>query len=203
MVTLRCTAKLRRRLGLGVLSEPGPSDSVLGDWYANLLVLERQPLVLCVSEHSLLAVVLHARDLRHLAMHFRQGLESRLLRLGISTVAVGAELERSGNLAFGATCSRSVLGSMTDFVFQLQARAAYHPGEAWTVAELEDDLATIPCAPLQYRRPRPDGPAGPEALAARADGRTAGRLDGAAAAAPAAEASALQAVDQDYFEDKE
>lgn len=154
MVSLRCTAKLRRRLALGALPEPGSSDAALGDWYANLLTLDRQPLVLCVSERSLLAVVFPARDLRQIGTHLRRGLEAHLRRLGASQAAIERELARLEPLEFGATASRTVLGSMTDFVFQMKARAAWVPGWDGTVSSLEDELATIPCAPLGYRHPR-------------------------------------------------
>ena len=66
MYTLRCTQKLRSR-GLkpatGVDRSP---DTVLGDWYATLLHSRPQQLVLCVSERSLLPVVLAAKDARSL-----------------------------------------------------------------------------------------------------------------------------------------
>ena len=153
MSSLRCTAKLRRKLGLGTLPEPGPGTAALGDWTANLLTLDRQPLVLCVSERSLLAVVLPARDLKNLSRHFLRGLEERLRRLGIAEATIARELAHFQPLAFAATNSRSVLGSMNDFIYQLGVGAAYEPGWRWSVAELEDDLGRIPCAPIDYERP--------------------------------------------------
>ena len=70
MNALRCTARLRRRLRLGELADPGVGEAALGDWYAHLLTIERQPLVIAVSETTLLAVVLPARDLKNLPAHF-------------------------------------------------------------------------------------------------------------------------------------
>ena len=60
MVTLRCTQKLLRRLE--VTDKPAAPTPVLGDWYANILFSRPHQLVLCVSERSLLPVVLLAKE---------------------------------------------------------------------------------------------------------------------------------------------
>lgn len=153
MTVLRCTAKLRRRLGLGKLPEPGPGAAALGDWYAHLLTVDRQPLVLAVSERSLLAVVLPARDLKNVARHFLRAVRERLVRIGVNEAAVERELACLQPLAFAATRSRSVLGSVNDFVFQLKARAAHPLGRDWTPQSFEDELGEIPCSPLGYDHP--------------------------------------------------
>lgn len=60
MVRLRATAKVLRSL---TRSEPveTPSDTALGDWYANRLVIDRIPILLMVSSRSLLPVLIRAR----------------------------------------------------------------------------------------------------------------------------------------------
>lgn len=55
MITIRCTQKLLRRVH--PTDEPRPSTTRLGDWYANLVFARPEQLVLCVSERTLLAVV--------------------------------------------------------------------------------------------------------------------------------------------------
>lgn len=60
--TFRCTQKLLDRLHVTPTLAPDPSDSVLGDWYANLIRVGRTQLVLAVSERTLLPVVLEAKD---------------------------------------------------------------------------------------------------------------------------------------------
>lgn len=153
MNALRCTAKLRRRLRLGELPDPGSGNAALGDWYAHLLTVDRQPLVLAVSERSLLAVVLPARDLPNLPRHFLRAVRERLQRIGVDEAAIELELACLSPLAFGVTRNRSVLGSINDFVFQLKARAAHPLGRDWTHQSFEDELGEIPCSPLEYRYP--------------------------------------------------
>lgn len=153
VTSLRCTAKLRRRLGLGELPEPGPGDAALGDWYAQLLTVDRQPLVLFVSERSLLAVVIRARDLANLPVYFRIALWNRLEAIGIGRDAIEREMDRLQPLHFAKTRNRSVLGSINDFVDQMKARAAHPLGRDWTPGSFERELGEIPCAPLRYLYP--------------------------------------------------
>ena len=89
MVVLRCTAKLLKRLKMEKepLKDPGPSNTVLGDWYANVIYLERQPLVLAVSENSLLPLLMPARDLDQLSGHLMRTMAERIQRMGLPAVA--------------------------------------------------------------------------------------------------------------------
>lgn len=55
MFTLRCTQKLLQRMRLDVSDlrgamTPEPTTA-LGDWYAHLLIIQRQHLVMLVSDH--------------------------------------------------------------------------------------------------------------------------------------------------------
>ena len=63
MVSLRCTAKLLERLGISKPGEPPEPTAALGDWCANIIFTPQGHYVLCVSERSLLPVMLSARDL--------------------------------------------------------------------------------------------------------------------------------------------
>jgi hypothetical protein len=78
MVVLWPTKKLARALvALGDLRQ---SDTWLGDWYVNQVVVDRRPLLLLVCSASLLAIVEPARDVRHcLGVSQRSTGGSRLL----------------------------------------------------------------------------------------------------------------------------
>ena len=60
MFTLRGTKKLLARLRMKPDVQAPPSPTRLGDWYADTLNLGRERLVLCVSELTLLPVVVPA-----------------------------------------------------------------------------------------------------------------------------------------------
>ncbi len=61
MFTLRCTRTLLKRLRAQPNASPPPPTTRLGDWYGNLLYTRPQQLVICVSERSLLPVVVPSR----------------------------------------------------------------------------------------------------------------------------------------------
>ena len=120
MVILRPTRKLRTRLP--VSSDPEPqSDTVLGDWYVNHVVIYRRPLLLLVSSAFLLAVLIPARDVRILPNRLAEIIAQRLARLGVARKPVDAELEAMTQLHVAPPSDRSVLGIMVDYAKMLPA----------------------------------------------------------------------------------
>jgi hypothetical protein len=84
----------------------------LGEWYANALNIGRVRLVLCVSERTLLPVILPAREYRTLATRLLPEIVWMLERVGVSAEAAAAEIAAMEPVAIGRTKSRVVLGSM-------------------------------------------------------------------------------------------
>jgi hypothetical protein len=151
MVSLRCTAKLLKRLGIRKPGEPPEPTTGLGDWYANIIYTPQGHYVLCVSERSLLPVVLSARDLGSLIPRLQRGVADVLRALGVPERFVELELVQMEPLAFGATRSQTVLGSMNDFVLNFRYML---PGEPeLTLLDWSLRLARYPCGPLDMGRP--------------------------------------------------
>ncbi len=152
MLTIRCTQKLLRKK-LGPLAEESDSiSSALGEWHANLVRLSKTPVVLCVNDRTLLAVLLPGKDFPNLFSVFRTRLIRRLERLGVRAEDITLETAAMEHIRAERTNSRSVLGSMNDFANQLK----------WYVAEgfdfpraedLEDRLAESPMSALNYESP--------------------------------------------------
>ncbi len=71
MVTLRCTQKLMRRLGVPVKVATHAPTTILGDWYANLIYARPRQIVLCMNERSLLLVLVAAQEGKSLPNRFR------------------------------------------------------------------------------------------------------------------------------------
>lgn len=142
MVILRPTRRLRSLLPTAAVSTQ--SDTALGDWYVNRIVVERQPLLLLVSSTSLLPVVMPARDIRSLPDRLGAVVASRLRRFAIEIQAIEAELQAMHPVIVAPTADRSVLGTMVDF-----AKAVpYYSGDLRTnrgLVGLEDWLAETPC----------------------------------------------------------
>lgn len=144
MVVLRATQKLLPRL-------PAPeagareSDTALGDWYVNRLVVDRQPLLLLLSSRSLLPVILPARDVRNLPRQLPNLIAARLRRLDVPDDLIIPELAAMAPVVIGRTISRSVVGVMVDFAKLIPLHL--EPG-AWdenTLAQVEAQLARTPC----------------------------------------------------------
>jgi len=114
MVVLRATQKVLRRLS-GVVASDHASDTALGDWYVNRIVVDRKPLLLLVSSKSLLAVLTHARDLRTLPERLPQIVSERLGRMHVAAELIELELGAMDLVEVGRTRDRSVLGSMVEF----------------------------------------------------------------------------------------
>jgi hypothetical protein len=144
MVILRPTRKLRSLLPTSE-SDPGVSDTALGDWYVNRLVVDRRPLLLLVSSASLLPMLIPAREVRSLAARLPDMVAARLARCGIDPGVVSAEVSAMSPVVVAPTTSRSVLGIMVDFAKSVP----YHlvPGQ-WdedSLRRVEECLAQTPC----------------------------------------------------------
>jgi len=134
---LRCTARLLTRLKVAPEREPIETGTLLGDWYANLVHVGRTPLVLCVSDRTLLPVVLRAQDLRSIVPRLAERVGQVLRAIGAPADAIDRELAAMKDATICRTASRRVLGSMTDFVFMMTA---------YTKGELNADDALVELA---------------------------------------------------------
>jgi hypothetical protein len=143
MVVLRATRKVLRALPPSSAGEI-PSDSALGDWYVNRVVVDKQPLLLLVSSMSLLAILARARDVRNLPQRLPAMVSERLLRLGIAGSLIDAEVASMHPVHIGPTRDRSVLGFLIEFA---KDTTFYLPIPDWnnrTLLEVEDMLARTP-----------------------------------------------------------
>lgn len=149
MFTLRCTRKLLGRLEQS--EETAAPTTVLGDWYANLLYARPRQLVLCISERSLLPVVLEAKPAKTLAPRLALGVGEMLQRFGIAPELIEKEQAAMGAFAYGRTSSRQVLGSLNDLMFMLSCYV--HDAPAESLLEQSIQLAQTPCKPIGYDSP--------------------------------------------------
>jgi hypothetical protein len=93
LFAIRCTKKLLVRGDLPVAAAPLPATAMLGDWYANILITRPQHLVLCISERTLLPVVVAAKDLKALPKRLTEAVQHMLTRIGVPENLVQAELQ--------------------------------------------------------------------------------------------------------------
>jgi hypothetical protein len=152
VTNLRCTAKLLKRFGVERPLDPPPGDNAPGDWHANILFLRGAHLLLCVSERGRLPVVVSARGLRDFPLEFPRHVREVLLAIGVPEEAADRECGLMGDLAFGPTENRSVLGTLNGFAQMLKCSWDERPDLSlfdWSL-----HLAETPCSPLDWRYPR-------------------------------------------------
>lgn len=147
---------------------PDASDTALGDWYVNRLVVDRQPLLLLVSSLTLLPIVVPARDVRHLPEQLPLLVRRRLQRCDLDPAWLNAEIAAMTPVVIAKTASRSVLGVMNDFV---HAVPFYLPADGWDPTSLPFVEGRLSYTPLFTSRASRDvvypATATPELLRAR------------------------------------
>lgn len=153
MLVVRCTAKLLRRLQAEPDLRPANSTTGLGDWYATVLPWRPRHLVMLVNEASRLPVVLPAREISTLGQRIPDAIARVLEDLGIAAKAIDQEYRAMAEITFAKTASRSVLGTMNEFVLYLEhmLRSGPHLTEHEMGIHLGQVLVTVP--PLGYQVP--------------------------------------------------
>ena len=150
MVTLRCTQRLLRWLrATPTASDASPPTGRLGDWYGNVLILDRQPIAMFVEERTRLPTLLPQRLIQTLVERFRSS-AGRLIEELADPAVAQVECESLAELRIGATRSRSVLGTMNDFALACE----YWREPLGDLSALTIHLQRTLCGPLGYRRPR-------------------------------------------------
>jgi hypothetical protein len=147
VIALRCTQKVLKRLGLSApLPEPPAPTNALGHWYVNLLRFGHEQIVMATSERSLLTVVLPARELRsRLAPGLAESAMALLLAIGVPPDRARREIDAMTPTVWARTASKSVLGSMNDFAFNLEGYL--HLGQSPMAAMLH--MADTPMSALR------------------------------------------------------
>jgi hypothetical protein len=119
MMTLRCTRKLLEALREPPAAEPAPTSTVLGDWYANLYETRPRRIVLCLSERSLLAVMVEFGDASRLVDAIEQSVADLLARIVVPENSISAERTAMAKVRWGTTANRRVLGCLNEAAFAL------------------------------------------------------------------------------------
>lgn len=158
---LRATQKLLRylpdpvaapALPPGATQDPDPVGSTaLGDWYATRVVVDRVPVLVVISAHSLLPLLLRAQDTRTLPERLPDLVRARLRRLGVPAEQVERECRAMGPVSVAKTENRSVVGILVEFG-RLLPHWLPHPWVDGDLIDTEARLAEVPC--FVGRRPR-------------------------------------------------
>lgn len=143
MVVIRATKNVRRLLP-ATSEEAVESETALGDWYVNRIVVDRRPLLILVSSTSLLSVLTPARSVRTLPSRLAELVAARLGRLGVTPEVIARETAVMADVILAPTIDRSVLGTTVEFGRLIP----YHfPEDAWDesfLPHVESVLSRVP-----------------------------------------------------------
>lgn len=116
MSTLRCTRKLLDRLGIPHDADSDvPPANALGDWYANLIRVGHDQLVVVVNERTTLTLLSPAKGIRHeIVPQFFGALATLLRDIEVPHDVIEREIVAMQPMAFGRTASRSTLAAMNE-----------------------------------------------------------------------------------------
>jgi hypothetical protein len=118
MPYLKCTKKLLEEMDAQPSSSVAEDEGILGDWYANLLFIERKKCVLFVNEKTRFCFLmpdLKRVHIKNLAVVFRDGLFGALLSEGYPAPMIEHIISEYDTLGYGKATDRTVLGSMTEY----------------------------------------------------------------------------------------
>jgi hypothetical protein len=151
MVTLRCTRKLLARLPKSLAHDDAKSTGRLGSWYGTLLVTRPIQLVLLVNETARLPVLLPAREFATLTRRVPNAVAEILRELNVDPDVIERERTAMQEVVVAPTNNRSVLGTMNDFIVQLEWIRESKPH--LSLIEFSLALAETPVSPLRYEHP--------------------------------------------------
>ena len=114
---LRCTQKLLKEIGVTTFPENEVSDNRmgLGDWYVNLLRIDRRKYLLFTNENTLFSFLIpkvlkkHILDMQN---EFRVNLIYNLRYEGMDSDLISFAEKEYSNIEFAKTKRKSVLASM-------------------------------------------------------------------------------------------
>ncbi len=117
MAYIQCTKKLLGELPATLEIDHKPT--LLGNWHANMIRIERRKCVLFTNDETLFSLfvpMLKKPQFQNLTAVFMENLVSTLKYEGLDQYVAQIVAEYEDNLTFTKSSSRSILGYMNDFV---------------------------------------------------------------------------------------
>jgi hypothetical protein len=159
MRIIHCTKKLLKELDVPLVDPdkiPQPTEG-LGNWYANLLRIDRRKCLLFTNEKSLytflIPKVLKA-NLKSIEQEFLIHLSYNLQYEGFGLEVINRVMQEYQEIGFAKTVSKSVLGSMNDFAYHYEFQIMREGGiENIRILHLNKKINRTPMGALKYNFP--------------------------------------------------
>jgi hypothetical protein len=147
------TKKFLDRVGKAAADAETPSTTALGSWFATALFWQPQ-IALFVNVRTLIPVFMPLAPAKSVVERFGEQLDQVLTAHEVERSFIDHELAEMATSTLAKINSRSVLGSMNDFIFM--AESGRERGRDEDLLSLSVQLAHTPCGPLRDRTGWPD-----------------------------------------------
>ena len=122
MRIIHCTRKLLRELDVPLveLDKIPPPTEGIGNWYANLLRIDRRKCLLFTNEKTLYTFLIPKvlkDNLKNIEDEFFINLNYNLQNEGFGLEVINRVMQEYQEIGFAKTSNRQVLGSMNEFAF--------------------------------------------------------------------------------------
>jgi hypothetical protein len=159
MRIIHCTRKLLKELD-DPLVEPDkialPTEG-LGNWYANLLRIDRRKCLLFTNEKSLYTFLIPKilkANLKNIEEEFLIHLNYNLQNEGFGLEVINMVMQEYQEIGFAKTSNRQVLGSMNDLAYHYEFQIMREGGiENIRILHLNKEINRIPMGALKYNFP--------------------------------------------------
>lgn len=159
MALIHCTQKLLKELGNPPLQSPDnePSKEGLGNWYANLLRIDRRKCILFTNEKTLYSFLIpkvKKENLKNIIDEFLFNLNVNLQAEGFSLEVINRVMQEYTDIGFAKTASRHVLGSMNELTFQYEVIIQDYEGlENVRILEINKEVNRTIMGGIKYLHP--------------------------------------------------
>ena len=158
MAIIHCTQKLLTEMAIQpadlVAIEPNCSQTVLEAWYANLVVIKRQKIVVFINPSTLfvtLASGVRRSELRNLQDVFLESIMFTLQAEGVESTVVQKLVAHFETAQIAKTSDRRTLGYLNDVIHQLTCQVEHDPSSSReAIASITRQLNRIPWVKTQF-----------------------------------------------------
>ena len=124
MRIIHCTQKLLKELGNPSLPNPDePNKEGLGNWYANLIRIDRRKCILFTNEKTLYSFLIPnvlKKNITNIVEEFLVNLSFNLQAEGFGLEVINRVTQEYKEIGFAKTASKKVLGAVNQLAFEYE-----------------------------------------------------------------------------------
>lgn len=125
MLIVRPTLDLAKRMKLKLQKCEESSSTVLGDWFARGLVIEKKQYIFCMSEKGRLPLLIKAAPYSSFIDRMSWPLSLVLQKIGIENDKIDKELNLMKSVTVAKSNNRSIVSTMNECQLELEVHGKY------------------------------------------------------------------------------